>query len=239
MLNERRWEVVALVSGGVMGGVAFGVSASFGLFLKPITDAENLKRQVIGLAVGLNMLVQGFSSIGWGALTDTYGAAPVMVEKGPYAIQEKRVKVDVSFDEELGTVTYKDWVYADFDPFLSCDDCSLDDSITNFNPVWLTVLSAAGQESLGFLGSIIPTFAATLAASGDLSCTLSGDTDYATYSQASTCSADCHCPALPSAAMRAEPVCGSTLSPRDPISSAKFNAARHAPARDAAMSTGP
>ncbi|KAH8070943.1 monocarboxylate transporter [Aureococcus anophagefferens] len=68
----------ALVSGGVMGGVAFGVSASFGLFLKPITDAENLKRQVIGLAVGLNMLVQGFSSIGWGALTDTYGAAPVM-----------------------------------------------------------------------------------------------------------------------------------------------------------------
>ena len=78
MLNERRWELAALVSGGVMGGVAFGVSASFGLFLKPITDAENLKRQVIGLAVGLNMLVQGFSSIGWGALTDTYGAAPVM-----------------------------------------------------------------------------------------------------------------------------------------------------------------
>lgn len=77
--SVRRWELTAIALVGSMGGIAFGVSAAFGLYLKPITRAEDLERQVIGLAVGLNFLLQGVASIGWGALADTRGAVPVFV----------------------------------------------------------------------------------------------------------------------------------------------------------------
>ena len=77
--SVRRWELTAIALVGSMGGIAFGVSAAFGLYLKPITRAEDLKRQVIGLAVGLNFLLQGVTSIGWGALADTRGAVPVFL----------------------------------------------------------------------------------------------------------------------------------------------------------------
>ena len=43
-----------IVSGGVVGGFAAGVSASLGFFLKPITEALGFGREVIGLATGLS-----------------------------------------------------------------------------------------------------------------------------------------------------------------------------------------
>ena len=68
-------ERAVIVSGGVVGGLAAGVSASLGFFLKPITEALGFGREVIGLATGLSFFLNGFAAIGWGAVADTRGAA--------------------------------------------------------------------------------------------------------------------------------------------------------------------
>jgi hypothetical protein len=50
---------VRLVCGGTIAGLAFGISVSFGLFVTPITSDLGIWREVISLAVGCSMLVNG------------------------------------------------------------------------------------------------------------------------------------------------------------------------------------
>ena len=71
-------ERAVIVSGGVVSGLAAGVSASLGFFLKPITEALGFGREVIGLATGLSFFLNGFASIGWGAVADTRGAGAAL-----------------------------------------------------------------------------------------------------------------------------------------------------------------
>ena len=77
--TTRRNERVVQVTGGLVGGVAFGISSSFGLFLKPITESLGYGRQVIGLATGVNFFLNGSTSIGFAAVADTYGPIRVLV----------------------------------------------------------------------------------------------------------------------------------------------------------------
>eukprot|EP01047_Picozoa_sp_COSAG01_P003880 COSAG01_NODE_121_length_25291_cov_10.011670_5_plen_215_part_00 len=64
---------VRLVCGGTIAGLAFGISVSFGLFVTPITSDLGIRREVISLAVGCSMLVNGAASIFWGRINDRHG----------------------------------------------------------------------------------------------------------------------------------------------------------------------
>ena len=78
-MDLPKLERVLIVTGGIVGGLAFGVSSSFGLFLKPICDDLGFGRQVIGLAAGINFWLNGATSIGWSAVTDKHGVVPVLL----------------------------------------------------------------------------------------------------------------------------------------------------------------
>jgi MFS family permease len=68
---------VRLVCGGTIAGLAFGISVSFGLFVTPITSDLGIRREVISLAVGCSMLVNGrhgiFVTVLLGALLTAAG----------------------------------------------------------------------------------------------------------------------------------------------------------------------
>ena len=72
-------ERTVILSGGVLGGLANGISTSLGFFVKPITDDLGFGRQVLGLATGIAFFLNGFSSIGWGAASDKLGAVRVLI----------------------------------------------------------------------------------------------------------------------------------------------------------------
>ncbi|GMH90803.1 hypothetical protein TrST_g3876 [Triparma strigata] len=62
-----------IVCGGVISGLGFGINSSLGLFLKPISDDQGFGREVLSMAIALAVLLNGFTSIFWGALNDRYG----------------------------------------------------------------------------------------------------------------------------------------------------------------------
>ena len=78
-MDLPKLERVLIVTGGIVGGLAFGVSSSFGLFLKPICDDLGLGRQVVGLAAGLNFWLNGATSVGWSAAADKRGVVRVLL----------------------------------------------------------------------------------------------------------------------------------------------------------------
>ena len=52
----------AVVCAGLVAGLYFGISASFGLFLKPISDDLGLQRETLSLAVAVGLLLNGEGS---------------------------------------------------------------------------------------------------------------------------------------------------------------------------------
>ena len=67
------------VAGGIIAGLAFGMTISFGLFIKPMSDDLGLRREELSLAVGLSMLANGFASILWGAINDKFGVVATVL----------------------------------------------------------------------------------------------------------------------------------------------------------------
>ena len=82
MVEERTqgkygWGVVAL--GALMGCVAVGALMSLAVFLQSITDATGWSRTEVSSAMTLGFLVMGAAGFGWGALSDRFGARPVVL----------------------------------------------------------------------------------------------------------------------------------------------------------------
>src|SRR5580692_6727516 len=71
------WVIVA--AGGVMGCVAIGSLFSLAVFLQPMSQATGWSRSGISMAMTLDFLTMGIAAFGWGALSDKYGARPVML----------------------------------------------------------------------------------------------------------------------------------------------------------------
>ena len=72
------WYDQRVIAGGVIAGLGFGIGTSFGLFVEPITTALELGREIISLAVGISMGVNGLSSIFWGNVNDRLGIFPTV-----------------------------------------------------------------------------------------------------------------------------------------------------------------
>ena len=89
----RALERVVIITGGTVGGLAFGVSASFGLFLIPISADLGFGRRVIGLAAGVNFFLNGLTSIGWGVASDKLGS--VKARRRVYERGRRRARVVV------------------------------------------------------------------------------------------------------------------------------------------------
>ena len=71
------WQV--LLCGAAILTLAMGVRHGFGLWLQPITQAQNWSRESFALAIALQNLTWGFSGIFSGMLADRFGAFRVIV----------------------------------------------------------------------------------------------------------------------------------------------------------------
>lgn len=71
------WLMVAV--GALMGCVAVGALMSLAVFLQPITDATGWSRTSVSAAMTLAFLAMGMAGFGWGALSDRFGARPVVL----------------------------------------------------------------------------------------------------------------------------------------------------------------
>lgn len=73
---------VVVVAGGVITSVSLGVRATFGLLLEPIADGLGTELGPIALAVAVQNLLWGVSQPIAGALSDRFGAPPVLAAGG-------------------------------------------------------------------------------------------------------------------------------------------------------------
>lgn len=71
--------IFILAIGSVVAMVGFGVRASFGLFLSPMTEAHGWNRELFSLALALQNLCWGIAMPFAGALADRFGAPKVLV----------------------------------------------------------------------------------------------------------------------------------------------------------------
>ncbi len=71
------WVVVA--AGALMTCVAFGAVFSLAVFLQPIAQATGWSRAGVSGAMTLDFLAMGVGGFVWGALSDRYGARPVVL----------------------------------------------------------------------------------------------------------------------------------------------------------------
>lgn len=72
-----RWVIVA--AGGLMGCVAMGAVFSLPVLLTPMTETTGWSRTGISAAMTIGFLAMALTSMVWGALSDRYGARPVVV----------------------------------------------------------------------------------------------------------------------------------------------------------------
>ncbi len=72
-----RWVIVA--AGGVMGCVAMGALFSLPVLLNPMTEATGWSRTGISAAMTIAFLAMAATSMIWGALSDHFGARPVVM----------------------------------------------------------------------------------------------------------------------------------------------------------------
>ena len=70
--------VVVIVAGCLIATIGFGVRATFGLFLDPLTEARGFDRETFGLALAIQNLLWGMGVPFAGALADRYGARLVI-----------------------------------------------------------------------------------------------------------------------------------------------------------------
>jgi MFS family permease len=75
-----RWVIVAV--GGVMGCVAMGALFSLPVLLTPMTEATGWSRTGISAAMTIAFLSMAATAMVWGALSDRYGARPVVMAGG-------------------------------------------------------------------------------------------------------------------------------------------------------------
>ena len=71
------WQV--LLCGAAILTLAMGVRHGFGLWLQPITQAQNWTRENFALAIAIQNLIWGFAGIFSGMLADRFGAFRVIV----------------------------------------------------------------------------------------------------------------------------------------------------------------
>lgn len=80
-MTGRNWRTlpIILVSGCLIAMIGFGIRASFGLYLEPMTSANGWTREVFGLAMALQNLFWGLGLPVAGALADKHGTGKVIV----------------------------------------------------------------------------------------------------------------------------------------------------------------
>ncbi|MBN8998704.1 MAG: MFS transporter [Rhizobiales bacterium] len=74
--SSYRWVVVA--AGGIMGCVAMGAMFSLPVLLTPMAEATGWSRTGISAAMTVGFLSMALTSMVWGALSDRFGARPVV-----------------------------------------------------------------------------------------------------------------------------------------------------------------
>lgn len=74
---NTKW--VVLAAGGLMGCVAMGAMFSLPIFLAPMAEDTGWSRTGISAAMTIAFLSMAFASIMWGALSDRYGAQPIVM----------------------------------------------------------------------------------------------------------------------------------------------------------------
>jgi MFS family permease len=72
-----RWVIVA--AGGFMGCVAMGAMFSLPVLLTPMVETTGWSRTGISFAMTLGFLAMACTSMIWGALSDRFGARPVLL----------------------------------------------------------------------------------------------------------------------------------------------------------------
>ncbi|MBN9015875.1 MAG: MFS transporter [Rhizobiales bacterium] len=72
-----RWVIIA--AGGIMGCVAMGAMFSLPVLLTPMVEATGWSRTGISGAMTIGFLAMAATSMGWGALSDRFGARPVVM----------------------------------------------------------------------------------------------------------------------------------------------------------------
>ena len=75
--NSYRWIIVA--AGGTMGCVAMGSVFSLPVLLNPMAEATGWSRTGISSAMTIGFLAMAITSMIWGALSDRFGARPVIL----------------------------------------------------------------------------------------------------------------------------------------------------------------
>ena len=75
--SSYRWVVVA--AGGLMGCVAMGSLFALPVLLTPMVEASGWSRTGISAAMTIAFLAMSVTSMAWGALSDKYGARPVVM----------------------------------------------------------------------------------------------------------------------------------------------------------------
>ena len=68
-----------LICGAVIVTLSMGIRHGFGLWLQPITQAQNWTREAFALAIGVQNITWGFTGIFAGMLADKFGAFRVIV----------------------------------------------------------------------------------------------------------------------------------------------------------------
>ena len=75
--SSYRWVVVA--AGGFMGCIAMGSLFSLPVLLTPMAEATGWSRTGISMAMTVGFLAMAVTSMIWGALSDRFGARPVVM----------------------------------------------------------------------------------------------------------------------------------------------------------------
>lgn len=75
--SSYRWIIVA--AGGLMGCVAMGALFSLPVLLTPMAEETGWSRTGISSAMTIGFLAMALTSMGWGALSDRFGARPVVM----------------------------------------------------------------------------------------------------------------------------------------------------------------
>jgi MFS family permease len=78
-LMTWRTPLAILLCGSIVSALAFGPRSTLGLFLTPMTQAQDWGRDVFALALALQMLLWGAGQPIAGAIADRYGAARVLI----------------------------------------------------------------------------------------------------------------------------------------------------------------
>ncbi len=83
-MDKATWRtpLVVLLAGLIVSAVCIGLRNTFGLYLRPMTEAFGWGREVFALAIAIQNLVWGLSAPFTGALADRYGSGRVIAVGG-------------------------------------------------------------------------------------------------------------------------------------------------------------